>query len=52
MFGGVFSVLPTPFTPDGDVDFRALLRVIDLFLEGYAPISGYAMVAGSLTYRA
>ena len=33
-FGGVFSVLPTPFTPSGDVDGDSLARVIDLFLAG------------------
>ena len=31
-FGGVFSVLPTPFAPSGDVDRDSLRRVIDLFL--------------------
>ena len=31
-FGGVFSVLPTPFTPSGDVDSDSLRRVIDLFI--------------------
>jgi 4-hydroxy-tetrahydrodipicolinate synthase len=31
-FGGVFSVLPTPFNPSGDVDQDSLRRVIDLFL--------------------
>jgi len=31
-FGGVFSVLPTPFGPSGDVDQDSLRRVIDLFL--------------------
>jgi 4-hydroxy-tetrahydrodipicolinate synthase len=31
-FGGVFSVLPTPFTPSGDVDRDSLNRVIDLFI--------------------
>jgi 4-hydroxy-tetrahydrodipicolinate synthase len=31
-FGGVFSVLPTPFDPSGDVDRDSLRRVIDLFL--------------------
>src|SRR6266496_2704509 len=29
---GVFSVLPTPFTPSGDVDFDSLKRVVDLFI--------------------
>src|SRR3989475_3016479 len=33
-FGGVFSVLPTPFPPSGDVDRDSLTRVIDLFLTG------------------
>jgi 4-hydroxy-tetrahydrodipicolinate synthase len=31
-FGGVFSVLPTPFALSGDVDRDSLRRVIDLFL--------------------
>jgi 4-hydroxy-tetrahydrodipicolinate synthase len=31
-FGGVFSVLPTPFDPSGDVDQDSLRRIIDLFL--------------------
>jgi 4-hydroxy-tetrahydrodipicolinate synthase len=31
-FGGVFSVLPTPFNSDGDFDAEGLTRVIDLFL--------------------
>ncbi len=31
-FEGVFSVLPTPFTPSGDVDFDSLKRVVDLFI--------------------
>jgi 4-hydroxy-tetrahydrodipicolinate synthase len=31
-FGGVFSVLPTPFTASGDVDPQSLKRVIDLFI--------------------
>jgi len=30
--GGVFSVLPTPFDPSGDIDGDSLNRVIDLFL--------------------
>ena len=30
--GGVFSVLPTPFTPSGDVDSDSLKRVVDLFI--------------------
>ena len=33
-FGGVFSVLPTPFSVSGDVDPGSLRRVIDLFLGG------------------
>jgi 4-hydroxy-tetrahydrodipicolinate synthase len=32
-FGGVYSVLPTPFTPSGDFDPESLARVIDLFLS-------------------
>jgi len=32
VFGGVFSVLPTPFTSSGDIDPESLTRVIDLFL--------------------
>ncbi len=31
-FGGVFSVLPTPFDPSGEFDAVGLGRVIDLFL--------------------
>ena len=31
-FGGVFSVLPTPFHADGNVDTDSLKQVIDLFL--------------------
>ncbi len=31
-FGGVFSVLPTPFGPSGEFDAESLKRVIDLFL--------------------
>jgi 4-hydroxy-tetrahydrodipicolinate synthase len=31
-FAGVFSVLPTPFDPSGDVDVESLRRVIDLFV--------------------
>lgn len=30
--GGVFSVLPTPFTTSGDVDSESLTRVVDIFL--------------------
>ncbi len=33
-FGGVFSVLPTPFDASGDFDPGSLERVIDLFLAG------------------
>jgi 4-hydroxy-tetrahydrodipicolinate synthase len=29
---GVFSVLPTPFQPNGDLDLEGLKRVIDLFI--------------------
>jgi 4-hydroxy-tetrahydrodipicolinate synthase len=29
---GVYSVLPTPFTPAGDLDDKSLRRVIDLFI--------------------
>jgi dihydrodipicolinate synthase/N-acetylneuraminate lyase len=32
-FGGVYSVLPTPFTLSGDIDSESLARVIDLFLS-------------------
>src|SRR4051812_37226387 len=32
IFGGVFSVLPTPFDPSGDIDIDSLKRVVDLFL--------------------
>src|SRR5262245_12702012 len=32
MFGGVFSVLPPPFTSTGDIDTDSLARVIDLFI--------------------
>ena len=31
-FGGVFSVLPTPFDPSGDIDAASLGRVVDLFI--------------------
>ena len=31
-FGGVFSVLPTPFESTGDIDPENLTRVVDLFL--------------------
>uniref|UniRef100_Q02D66 Dihydrodipicolinate synthetase n=1 Tax=Solibacter usitatus (strain Ellin6076) TaxID=234267 RepID=Q02D66_SOLUE len=29
---GVYSVLPTPFTPAGDLDLESLKRVVDLFI--------------------
>jgi 4-hydroxy-tetrahydrodipicolinate synthase len=32
VLGGVFSVLPTPFAPTGDLDPESLERVIDLFI--------------------
>jgi 4-hydroxy-tetrahydrodipicolinate synthase len=32
VFGGVFSVLPTPFAPSGDLDLASLERVFDLFI--------------------
>jgi 4-hydroxy-tetrahydrodipicolinate synthase len=32
VLGGVFSVLPTPFAPSGDVDPESLERIIDLFI--------------------
>ena len=32
VFGGVFSVLPTPFAPSGDLDLTSLRRVVDLFI--------------------
>jgi 4-hydroxy-tetrahydrodipicolinate synthase len=35
---GVYSVLPTPFTPSGDLDDNSLRRVIDLFVQ--AGVSG------------
>ena len=31
-FEGVFSVLPTPFTADGAVDFTSLRNVVDLYI--------------------
>jgi 4-hydroxy-tetrahydrodipicolinate synthase len=31
---GVFSVLPTPFLDNGDLDMDSMRRVIDLFIEG------------------
>lgn len=30
---GVYSVLPTPFHPNGDLDLDSLRRVVDLFIE-------------------
>ena len=33
MFQGVYSVLPTPFTAQGDLDEASLRNVVDLFLE-------------------
>ncbi len=30
--GGVYSVLPTPFTADGDLDLESLKRVVDLIV--------------------
>jgi len=33
VFSGVFSVLPTPFDPTGEIDLAGLARVIDLFLS-------------------
>jgi 4-hydroxy-tetrahydrodipicolinate synthase len=32
VFDGVFSVLPTPFAPSGDLDPESLRRVIDVFI--------------------
>lgn len=32
LFSGVFSVLPTPFDPSGDLDLESLRRVIDRFI--------------------
>lgn len=32
-FDGVYSVLPTPFSDDGDLDEASLRRVVDLFIE-------------------
>lgn len=31
-FEGVFSVLPTPFTPDGQIDRESLERVVELYI--------------------
>lgn len=30
---GVFSVLPTPFRPDGELDLESLRRVVEMFVE-------------------
>ena len=30
---GVYSILPTPFQSDGDVDEASLRRVVDLFVD-------------------
>jgi 4-hydroxy-tetrahydrodipicolinate synthase len=38
-FRGVFSVLPTPFTKDGDMDIKSLERLIDLFIA--AGVNGF-----------
>jgi 4-hydroxy-tetrahydrodipicolinate synthase len=38
MFTGVYSVLPTPFSAGGDVDFASLRRVVDLIVQ--AGVSG------------
>lgn len=32
-FKGVFSVLPTPFTPQGEIDAASLKRVVDLYIR-------------------
>src|SRR4051812_29712039 len=32
IFSGVFSVLPTPFAPSGDLDLDSLTRVVNLFV--------------------
>jgi 4-hydroxy-tetrahydrodipicolinate synthase len=32
VFGGVFSVLPTPFASSGDIDLDSLKRVVDVFI--------------------
>src|SRR5436309_1435100 len=32
-FTGVYSVLPTPFTSDGEIDLESLKRVIDLYVH-------------------
>ena len=33
LFAGVFSVLPTPFGPTGEVDHESLQRVVDVFID-------------------
>lgn len=33
MLKGVYSVLPTPFTPNGEIDVASLKRVIDLYIR-------------------
>ncbi|MGH7450751.1 MAG: dihydrodipicolinate synthase family protein [bacterium] len=33
MLKGVYSVLPTPFTPNGEIDAPSLKRVIDLYIR-------------------
>jgi 4-hydroxy-tetrahydrodipicolinate synthase len=33
VFDGVYSVLPTPFTDNGDLDEQSLRRVVDLFID-------------------
>ncbi len=33
MLKGVYSVLPTPFTPSGEIDVPSLKRVIDLYIR-------------------
>lgn len=38
-FEGVFSVLPTPFTPDDTIDTAGLKKIIDLFLS--AGVNGF-----------
>jgi 4-hydroxy-tetrahydrodipicolinate synthase len=38
-FRGVISVLPTPFTNDGEVDFHSLQRLIELFIG--AGVNGF-----------
>ena len=33
MLKGVYSVLPTPFTPGGEIDVPSLKRVVDLYIR-------------------